>query len=339
MGLDPAAYQTFQGRRIKPQPVLCGAGPSGPPPPFGAASGVFDAADNRTEFNPTTEPLKKLIQFSKSDRWAALDVVLSSANRGPLSLTANSHPKTIPVLSIGGVAGGVGVSSIVAALACIAAKRGNQVIAFDMSSDSLLPLFFSGRQSSVPIASFAFSGDANRGAVHTFRRDDSNPGENTESWLTHCLDSLFAQSDELIIDAGLNCSCRLHHPTLRDSRQILTLVPDTRCLTALKGFEDLKSEARIDCSDGPMLLLNEFDESDPLHTEIRVRLADRYPHRLIPIPIRRDRQVPAALAEGMTIIDYAPESSAAEDIMHLDQWFRSHHTQVSSDELEKVQIL
>jgi cellulose biosynthesis protein BcsQ len=98
-------------------------------------------------------------------------------------------------------------------------------------------------------------------------------------------------------------------------------------------------EARADHSGGPLLLLNQFDQSDPLHTEIRARLANRYPHRLIPIPIRRDRQVPAALAEGMTIIDYAPESSAAEDLIHLDQWFQSRQRQDSSEELEKVQIL
>lgn len=310
--------------------------------PISASRPSFDSSrldDARTEFSYSTEPLKKLVQFSKWDRWAGLDVVLSSAGRGPLNISTDTRPKTIPAVSIGGVAGGVGTSSIVATLARISARRGDQVIVFDVSGESLLSLFFSGRHSSVPIASFVFSGDANRGAIHTFRREDADLGESTETWLTRCLDSLVAESDELVIDAGLNRSCRLHHARVNDSMQVLTLVPDTRCLAALKRIEDSKNEARTGHSGGPLLLLNQFDQSDPLHTEIRSRLANRYLHRLIPIPIRRDRQVPAALAEGMTIIDYAPESSAAEDIIHLDQWFQSRQRQDSSEELEKVQIL
>jgi cellulose biosynthesis protein BcsQ len=376
VGLDPAAYRTFQSGRTKSLPpaqdkdaTITNApadDSAGKPTMETGLESRAEAAVQRSEplqaapivpvhrpisanrpsldssrledASYTTEPLKKLIRFSKWDRWAALDAVLSSAGRGSVHMTADLRPKKIPAVSIGGVAGGVGTSSIVAALARISARRGDQVIVFDASSDSLLSLFFSGRHSPVPMASFVFSGDANRGAIHTFRRDDADLGESTEAWLTRCLDSLVAESDELVIDAGLNRSCRPHHSKISDSMQVLTLVPDTRCVAALRRLEDLK-EARADHSGGPLLLLNQFDQSDPLHTEIRARLANRYPHRLIPIPIRRDRQVPAALAEGMTIIDYAPESSAAEDLIHLDQWFQSRQRQDSSEELEKVQIL
>jgi cellulose biosynthesis protein BcsQ len=369
LGLDPASYKTFQKARVKsdspaPEPpvsdVSCGAGsPAGEPasrpasasekselvqpdPPTPASRPPVLAPKYTaytTESAPSAEPLKKLVQFSRWDRWSALDVVLDSAANTPLHLSALSQPKQIPAVSIAGVAGGVGTTSIVAALARISSRRGGQVIVFDVSDDSLLSLFFSGRYSSVPIASFVFSGDANRGAIHTFRCDDANLTESTEAWLTHSLDSLMSESDELIVDAGLNRSCHLRHAKVRDSIEVLTLVPDTRCLAALKRFEDARHEESADFSSGPFLLLNQFDQSDPLHTEIRSRLANRYPHRLIPIAIRRDRQVPAALAEGMTIIDYAPESSASEDIAHLYQWFRARQQENSSDALEKVQIL
>ena len=38
--------------------------------------------------------------------------------------------------------------------------------------------------------------------IHTFRREDADLGEGTETWLTRCLDSLVAESDELVIDAA-----------------------------------------------------------------------------------------------------------------------------------------
>ena len=268
----------------------------------------------------TALPLTSLVQFSRWERWTGLDVVLAGASHNQTSKQFDAHAFDIPAVSICGVAGGVGITTIAASLARICAQRGEQAVLLDISHDSLLPLFFGGRSSTVPISSFVFSGDPKRGAVHTCRRDEKR--ESAEGWVTRCLDALVGASDQLIIDAGVSRICEVSNRRIGEMTRIVTLVPDTRCLASLKRIEDSTGELSANETTGPLLLLNQFDPSDSLHVEISARLGSRFPHRLIPIAVRRDRQVAAALAEGMTIIDYAPESVAAEDLARLEHWLR-----------------
>jgi cellulose biosynthesis protein BcsQ len=44
---------------------------------------------------------------------------------------------------------------------------------------------------------------------------------------------------------------------------------------------------------------------------------------LLPFVIRRSASVPEALAEGMTVMDYAPEAAVAGDFMNLASWLRT----------------
>ena len=370
-GLDPTAYKTFQGARVKspvpkpnseppasaaaPDPVSLKQKalpeqprleqPSAPhtPPVARTSANLAAYSEEKAAFTRTAVPLKNLFHFSQWDRWAALDTVLSTAGLGSVHGPIDLRPKRLSGISIAAVAGGAGASSIAASLARIGARRGNRVLLFDSTADALLPLFFGGRTSSIPTASFVFSSDGNRGAIHTLRTSGTVGVQPHDSWLTRSLDCLVCESEAVVIDAGLN-RANLAHPGIGDVIHFLTLVPDTRCLAALKRSEDRRTERRLESAPGPLILLNQFDQSDPLHTEIRARLADRYLHRLVPIPIRRDRQVPAALAEGMTVIEYAPDSSAAEDLMHLDQWIQSRLRQISESNQEEeidqeVQVL
>ena len=42
--------------------------------------------------------------------------------------------------------------------------------------------------------------------------------------------------------------------------------------------------------------------------------------RLSPVAIRRSEDVEAALAEGTTVLDYAPDTEVAEDFQTLAEW-------------------
>jgi cellulose biosynthesis protein BcsQ len=289
-------------------------------------------------YQETTAPLKNLAQFSNFGRWTGLDVVLSSSH-GLRSKDLEARHRRIPGVSVSGVASGIGTSSVMASLARLGARRGEQVILLDVSTDSLMPLFFGGRNSTVPVASFVFSGDARSGSVHTCRREEGDLREPAESSVTRWLDSMAGESDQILVDGGTNRDCRLMHERIGTFLQLLVLIPDTRCLAALKRIEDAYADSRSGDEASPLLLLNQFDASDPLHTEIRARLLNRFPNRLIPIQIRRDRQIPAALAEGMTVVDYAPESNSVEDMVRLDQWLRAQYAEESLlDVSQKVQV-
>ena len=73
----------------------------------------------------------------------------------------------------------------------------------------------------------------------------------------------------------------------------------------------------------PIYLLNQFDASLPLHVDVREILQEQLGDRLLPFVVRQSPAVSEALAEGMTVVDYAPGSSAAEDYIRLADWFRS----------------
>ncbi len=93
--------------------------------------------------------------------------------------------------------------------------------------------------------------------------------------------------------------------------RIITITPETRCLSRLADFEEEFDDSRPAAELArPLLLLNQFDPSDSLHVEIRSRLERRFAERMIPIAIRNNRAMSAALAEGTTIFDYAPDSTS-----------------------------
>jgi cellulose biosynthesis protein BcsQ len=71
----------------------------------------------------------------------------------------------------------------------------------------------------------------------------------------------------------------------------------------------------------PFYLLNQFDYSLPLHLDVREILREQIGDRLIPFALRRSPSVSEALAEGMTVMDYAPNAVVAEDYANL--WVRS----------------
>ena len=73
----------------------------------------------------------------------------------------------------------------------------------------------------------------------------------------------------------------------------------------------------------PYYVLNQFDYSLPLHLDVREILREQIGDRLLPFALRRSPAVSEALAEGMTVIDYAPGAVVAEDYAHLAQWVRS----------------
>ena len=67
-------------------------------------------------------------------------------------------------------------------------------------------------------------------------------------------------------------------------------------------------------------VLNQFDSASRLQEEIRQHLMRRLGSRLAPVTIRWSEEIGAALAEGTTVLDYAPESPASRDFENLGDW-------------------
>jgi cellulose biosynthesis protein BcsQ len=73
----------------------------------------------------------------------------------------------------------------------------------------------------------------------------------------------------------------------------------------------------------PYYVLNQFDPSLPLHLDVREVLREQLGDRLLPFALRRAPAVSEALAEGMTVMDYAPNSIATEDFGSLAGWIKN----------------
>ena len=106
---------------------------------------------------------------------------------------------------------------------------------------------------------------------------------------------------------------------------LVPVAPDMNSVISLQAVEKYFAGA-LD-SEGnaiqPNYILNQFDASLPLHLDVREVLRRQLSERLLPFVIRRAPAVSEALAEGMTVIDYAPEAGIVEDYMNIASWLRS----------------
>ena len=110
-----------------------------------------------------------------------------------------------------------------------------------------------------------------------------------------------------------------------NSIMLVPVTPDMNSVISLQGVDKFFA-GMLDGSGQavqPFYLLNRFDESLSLHLDVREVLRQKLGDRLLPFAIRRWEGVSEALAEGMTVIDYAPESAVAPDYMNLLEWLRT----------------
>ncbi len=85
-----------------------------------------------------------------------------------------------------------------------------------------------------------------------------------------------------------------------------------------EGLTDLQGGALK-----PVYLLNHFDASLPLHVDIRDTLRRQLGERLLPFTIRGASIISESLAEGMTVVDYAPDAPIVEDYKSVASWLRT----------------
>jgi cellulose biosynthesis protein BcsQ len=106
---------------------------------------------------------------------------------------------------------------------------------------------------------------------------------------------------------------------------LVPVAPDMNSVISLQAVEKFFQGA-TDVDGKPIqifYLLNQFDASLPLHLDVREVLRRQLGDRLLPFVIRRTQEVSEALAEGMTVVDYAPDSPVSEDYQNVANWLRS----------------
>jgi cellulose synthase operon protein YhjQ len=280
-----------------------------------------------TSLPPAPEDTLQGSRERLATRWYALRGVLEGsappAQAAPAPVAARP-----PVTAIFSLAGGVGKTSLVATLGRALSARGERVLLVDTAAYGLLPFFFgAGDQRPGMLRTFtppAASGDA---PIQMITLDPENFGPEIapQEGLTTEISKHARGVGRVIIDLA-TASGSTTRRIMRLSPQILVpLIPDMNSVVSVTSID-----AFFDHNGGtaavhslPHYVLNQFDSSLPLHLDVREVLREQLGDRLLPFVLRRAPAVSEALAEGMTIIDYAPNSTVAEDFASLASWVKS----------------
>ncbi len=265
-------------------------------------------------------------------RWFALRSVFE--DNVPTQSTPTPTIARAPVLAVFSLAGGVGKTSLVATLGRVLSARGERVLLIDTAAYGLLPFFFGARDQrpgllrtfSPPVA----SGDAPIQMI-TLDPDTLDSELATAEALTAEILKYARGVSRVVVDLA-TASGATTRRVMRLSPQILVpLVPDMGSVVSVASID-----AFFDHNNGngklalPYYVLNQFDPSLPLHLDVREVLREQLGDRLLPFTLRRTPAVSEALAEGMTVMDYAPNSAVTEDYASLAGWVKSLSAPASS---------
>ena len=93
---------------------------------------------------------------------------------------------------------------------------------------------------------------------------------------------------------------------------LLVAVPDVSSLMGARALKRILSEKAPESK--VICLLNKFDSSQALHTEIHGWFQENFTQMLT---IGRSDLLNEALAEGLTVVDWMPQSTVAADFTRL----------------------
>jgi cellulose synthase operon protein YhjQ len=331
----PGEMHRMTGSEVAEQPTPAGptlwAGPAAPREESGPAPLVQWPVPRRQGTGSAAGAGGDTLTLPKEggpSRWYALQSVFAPPQEA-VEAPPTSLEQRPPMVLVFSLAGGVGKTCLVATLGRALSALGERVLLADTSSYGLLPFYFGSRE---------FKPQSGGKGVRTFSPPESEsdapvqvlslevercPGNGSEQ------DPLLGElvrdgrgANRILVDVATgsrDVTSRLLslQPTL-----LVPILPDMSSVASLGSLEAFLASAERGGNE-PFYLLNQFDASSPLHLDVREMLRRQLGDRLLPLVLRRSSAVSEALAEGMTVIDYAPSSAAAKDYWDLAGWLRS----------------
>ena len=351
----PASPQPLQPVPMYAQAVGPGAGP-------GSVSGSGSRTGSGTGTGQTSGLVDDTLVGSRdriANRWYALKNVFdpqpASAEQAPVQ-----PPARVPVLAVFSLAGGVGKTSLVASLGRALSSRGERVLLVDTAAYGLLPFFFGARDqrpgmlrtfnppgvsADAPIQLVTLdpdgqppefvSSDSNQGSTSQVSTQDQNQPHRqgdqqtgSQDWLAQEVGRYTRGANRVLIDLPTASGSTTRRVLRLAPAVLVPVLPDMNSVVSVGAIEAFfrHSGSGLNASGKqimPYYVLNQFDYSLPLHLDVREILREQIGDRLLPFALRRSPAVSEALAEGMTVMDYAPSAVVAEDYANLAGWVRS----------------
>jgi cellulose synthase operon protein YhjQ len=281
---------------------------------------------------PVQSSVADTLQHSRervAARWFALKGVFEQPGQEQQEVAPVRQKETrTPVLAVFSLAGGVGKTSLVATVGRALSSMGEKVLLTDTTSHGLLPFYFGAselRQGSV--RTFSPPSGSTDAPIYlvSYDVDQSAADEASREQLTEEIINNSRGTHRILLDLTVSSSWIVRHMSRMNPTILVPVAPDMNSVISLQAVE--KFFSGVNDGDGrplqPYYVLNQFDTSLPLHLDIREVMRRQLGERLMPFVIRRAPAVSEALAEGMTVVDYAPDAPIAEDYLNLATWLRT----------------
>ncbi len=260
---------------------------------------------------------------SISARWFALNSIF------PANIPAPAQERgRVPAMAVFSLAGGVGKSSIVAALGRALSVNGERVLLVDTAAFGMLPFFYGAKDQRPDVVRTFVAPDAgaeSRVEILALEIDRFGPEGNIPEPFTKEILRHAGGASRIIIDLATASSMIVRRILRMSPLVLIPVLPDVGSVASVGRIEEIFQRNSSGTGEAiqPYYLLNQFDENQRLHRDVRELLRNRLGDRLLPFALRSSPQVGEALAEGMTVMDYAPGSPIAEDYTRLTGWVRS----------------
>jgi cellulose synthase operon protein YhjQ len=281
---------------------------------------------------PTQSSVADTLQHSRervAARWFALKGVFEQPGQElPETTPVRQKETRTPVLAVFSLAGGVGKTSLVATVGRALSSMGEKVLLTDTTSHGLLPFYFGAselRQGTV--RTFSPPSGSTDAPIYlvSYEVDQKASDDAAQENLAEEIINNGRGAHRILLDLTVGSSWIVRRMSRMNPTILVPVAPDMNSVISLQTVE--KFFSGVNDGDGrplqPFYVLNQFDTSLPLHLDVREVMRRQLGDRLLPFVIRRAPAVSEALAEGMTVVDYAPDAPVAEDYLNLATWLRT----------------
>lgn len=324
--LPPSARPPSEERRKAP--ATRRAFDTGAVPAWLAEEGRPRRAAEAPRESPVAEDTLQQSRERVASRWFALRELFDQEPQEKVPEPQASSSGEVPVLCVFSLAGGVGKTSLVATLGRALASSGEKVLLTDTTSHGLLPFYFGASELKPGVVRmFAPPVGSADAPVHllSFDLQDRAGDLPAQEALAEELARDTRGMQRALVDLSAAVPWVVKRLARMNSIIIVPMKPDMSSVISLGAVERFFADV-ADANGKPVhprYVLNGFDASQPLHLDVREVLRQQLGDRLLPFVIRRSPAVSEALAEGMTVMDYAPDTPVAADFMNLASWLRT----------------
>jgi cellulose synthase operon protein YhjQ len=233
-----------------------------------------------------------------------------------------------PVLAVFSLAGGVGKTSLVATVGRALSSMGEKVLLTDTTSHGLLPFYFGASElRHGTVRTFSPPSGSTDAPIYlvSYDVDHKTTSDDAQELLAEDIINNGRGAHRILLDLTVGSSWIVRRMSRMSPTILVPVAPDMNSVISLQTVE--KFFSGVNDGDGrplqPFYVLNQFDTSLPLHLDVREVMRRQLGDRLLPFVIRRAQSVSEALAEGMTVVDYAPDAPVAEDYLNVATWLRT----------------